>query len=72
MTDRPGSLSRADQDRAGGLVTVAWLLPVYWLVNVALKTQAQLMVAEADLHLHADVREFRHRRSSNTAFCGTR
>jgi multiple sugar transport system permease protein len=27
------------------LVTAAWLAPVYWLVNVALKTQAQLLVA---------------------------
>jgi multiple sugar transport system permease protein len=27
------------------LVTVAWLAPVYWLVNVALKTQAQLLIA---------------------------
>lgn len=28
------------------LVTLGWLLPIYWLVNVALKTQAQLFVPE--------------------------
>ncbi|MBX3598243.1 MAG: carbohydrate ABC transporter permease [Rhizobiaceae bacterium] len=28
------------------LVVLTWLLPVYWLLNVALKTQAQLYVAE--------------------------
>ncbi len=44
MNERPESLSRRVKIALAVLITMAWLLPIYWLVNVALKTQAQLMV----------------------------
>jgi multiple sugar transport system permease protein len=46
MSTHRANLPRRIKIALAVLVMVAWLAPIYWLGNVALKTQAQLLVAK--------------------------
>ena len=58
MNDLQGNFGRRMKIMLAILVVAAWLLPLYWLVNVALKTQAQLMVPRPTFIFHPTFENF--------------
>ena len=58
MNGPGGNFARRAEIALAILVVAAWLLPVYWLANVALKTQAQLMVRKPTFVFHPTFENF--------------